>query len=234
MTCENCDPKLNYPGRLIRVNSKLDTCVVCGDKVNPYLYNGLSVEGNNMLQHGTISKSWDNYFRLICQAVASKSPCLSRKIGAILVRDRSIVSTGYNGPSRGVPHCGGERNLKDDLLITNAISKIRKNIDIPAFAAIELDKTCPRRILGFASGEGMQWCPAQHAEENAISNAARLGVSVLGSTLYMNSVIPCKNCFGTLINSGITEIVIDEVKSYDKHTEYLINNSSIKIRRFEL
>jgi dCMP deaminase len=38
-------------------------------------------------------------------AVASKSPCHSRQIGAILVRDKSIVATGYNGPPRDVPHC---------------------------------------------------------------------------------------------------------------------------------
>jgi dCMP deaminase len=80
----------------------------------------------------------------------------------------------------------------------------------------------------------MELCPAQHAEENAISNAARLGVSVLGTTLYMNCIVPCKNCFGTLINAGIVEIVVDEVNVYDKHTQYLIDNSSIKIRRFEL
>jgi len=57
-------------------------------------------------------KRWDTYFHSICIAVASKSPCLSRKIGAILVRDKSIVATGYNGPPRGVPHCGHDRNMK--------------------------------------------------------------------------------------------------------------------------
>jgi dCMP deaminase len=175
--------------------------------------------------------SWDRYFHTICEAISLKSPCLSRHIGAILVKDHSIVSTGFNGPSRGIPHCGRERNLKDTLLITNAISKIRKNCEFPA---AELDKTCPRRILEYESGTGMQWCPAQHAEENAISNAARLGVSVLGSTLYMNAPIPCKNCYGTLINAGIVEIVVDQTKVYDEHTQYLIDNSDIKIRRFEL
>ncbi len=51
--------------------------------------------------------NWDSYFLTICNAVASKSPCLSRQIGAILVRDHSIVSTGYNGPARNFPHCEG-------------------------------------------------------------------------------------------------------------------------------
>lgn len=88
--------------------------------------------------------------------------------------------------------------------------------------------------MGYESGTHMEFCPAQHAEENAVSNAARLGVSVLGSTLYMNCVIPCKNCFGTLINAGIVEIVIARTDVYDKHTQFLIDNSNIVIRRFEL
>lgn len=50
---------------------------------------------------------WDRYFNLVCDAIASKSKCLSRQIGVVIVRDHSIVSTGYNGPARGYPHCQG-------------------------------------------------------------------------------------------------------------------------------
>jgi len=57
-----------------------------------------------MLNKGSLT--WDEYFFLICQSTALKSTCLSRKIGAILVKDKSIISTGYNGPPRGIPHCG--------------------------------------------------------------------------------------------------------------------------------
>ncbi len=179
------------------------------------------------VQHGTIMNSWDNYFRQICQAVASKSPCLSRKIGAILVRDHSIVSTGFNGPSRGIPHCGHERLMKD-MVLSNLIQSPQK------YQPDRLRKECPRRVLGYESGAHMDLCPAQHAEENAISNAARLGVSVLGTTLYMNCITPCKNCFGTLINAGILEIVVDDIKLYDRHTQFLVDNSTIKIRQFNL
>jgi dCMP deaminase len=172
--------------------------------------------------------SWDSYFLQLCKTVSTKSPCLSRQIGAILVRDKSIVSTGYNGPPRGIPHCGvlrynSDKLLKDQFWIGNRYE-----------TPIGVDTTCPRRLLNISSGEGMQWCTAQHAEENAVSNAARNGVSVLGCTLYMNAPIPCKNCFGTLINAGITEIVIPEAKVYDKYTQFLIDNSTIKIREFQL
>ena len=188
MTCENCDPKTYYPGKVVRCSLDLEHCYICGSFLD-----GL------VLKAGI--RMWDQYFYTICIAVASKSPCLSRHIGAILVRDHSIVSTGFNGPSRGIPHC---------------------------------TSVCPRKFLGYASGTHLELCPAQHAEENAISNAARLGISTIGTTLYMNCIVPCKNCFGTLINAGIVEIVVDDVKVYDKHTQYLIDNSNIKIRRFEL
>ena len=169
--------------------------------------------------------NWDTYFHSICEAVSSKSPCLSRKIGAILVRDHSIISTGYNGPPRGVPHCGHPRIMKDEVL-ANELAKIDWRVS-------EINLTCPRKLMSFASGEGMQWCPAQHAEANCISNAARIGASTIGTTLYMNCVIPCKNCFGALINAGIVEIVIDNAKVYDKHTQFLIDNQNIKIREFK-
>lgn len=174
---------------------------------------------------------WDTYFHKICEAVASKSPCLSRKIGAVLVRDHSIVSTGYNGSPRGVPHCGHDRYQKDELL-SKLISNDKDYGEI--YGIKDIGNTCPRKLLGYPSGTHMELCPAQHAEENAISNAARLGVSIIESTLYMNCVIPCKNCFGTLINAGIVEIVVDETTVYDKYTQFLIDNSSIKIRKFEL
>lgn len=173
-----------------------------------------------------LNKRWDTYFHSICNAIASKSPCLSRKIGAILVRDKSIISTGYNGPPRGVPHCGHKRFAKDRIL-----DELTRGKEIGLYKSKTI---CPRKLLGYASGTHMELCPAQHAEENCVSNAARLGVSVLNSTLYMNSVIPCKNCFGTLINAGIIEVVVNEAKAYDEHTKFLIDNSNIEIREFEL
>ncbi len=48
---------------------------------------------------------WDQYFLEICQVVARRATCLRRQVGAILVRDRRILTTGYNGPPRGVRHC---------------------------------------------------------------------------------------------------------------------------------
>jgi len=52
-----------------------------------------------------IRPSWDDYFMQITHMVAGRATCLRRKVGAILVKDKRILSTGYNGPPAGMPHC---------------------------------------------------------------------------------------------------------------------------------
>ncbi len=49
--------------------------------------------------------SWDDYFMNIARVVASRSTCERKLVGAVVVRDRTILSTGYNGSIRGMPHC---------------------------------------------------------------------------------------------------------------------------------
>lgn len=49
--------------------------------------------------------SWDHYFMDIAKVVSSRSTCPRKAVGAVLVRDRTILSTGYNGSIRGMPHC---------------------------------------------------------------------------------------------------------------------------------
>ncbi len=170
--------------------------------------------------------NWDNYFYDVCVIIAKKSPCLSRKIGALIVDENNIIiSTGFNGPPSGVPHCGTERYFKDDYL--NSQIKTANNLTM-------INDTCPRKILAFKSGEGMHLCTAQHAEQNAVTNAAINGVKVQNCTLYLNAPIPCNKCFGILINLRIKEIVAESIDLYDKQTEFFINKSNIKIRKFNL
>jgi len=49
--------------------------------------------------------SWDEYFMQMAELTAKRSTCLRRKVGAIIVQDRHIISTGYNGAPRGIKHC---------------------------------------------------------------------------------------------------------------------------------
>ena len=49
--------------------------------------------------------SWDAYFMSIAQVVSTRSTCQRKYVGAVIVRDKTILSTGYNGSIRGMPHC---------------------------------------------------------------------------------------------------------------------------------
>jgi dCMP deaminase len=49
--------------------------------------------------------SWDSYFLEIASVIAGRSTCLRRKVGAILVKDKRLLTTGYNGAPAGLKHC---------------------------------------------------------------------------------------------------------------------------------
>ena len=58
--------------------------------------------------------SWDEYFMNIAREVSSRSTCDRKFVGAVIVRDKSILGTGYNGSIRGLPHCDEEGHLMED------------------------------------------------------------------------------------------------------------------------
>ncbi len=58
---------------------------------------------------------WDEYFMQVAGVVATRSTCLRRNIGAVIVRDKRILATGYNGAPTGLPHCIDVGCLKDKL-----------------------------------------------------------------------------------------------------------------------
>jgi dCMP deaminase len=59
--------------------------------------------------------SWDEYFMEITRLVVSRSTCLRRQVGAIIVKDKKILATGYNGAPSGLPHCLEAGCLRDEL-----------------------------------------------------------------------------------------------------------------------
>ena len=97
---------------------------------------------------------WDKYFFQFAELASQRSTCLRRKVGAVLVKDKMVIATGYNGPPRGVPHCD------------------------------ELPGGCTREAMNVPSGYRHELCRGLHAEQNAIIQAARSGVNINGSELY--------------------------------------------------
>ena len=121
---------------------------------------------------------WDEYFMEMAVLTAKRSTCLRRNVGAVIVQEKHIVATGYNGAPRGLAHCG-ERG------------------------------GCLRQKLGIPSGQKHELCRALHAEQNAIIQAATLGQSIEGATIYITHQ-PCIICAKMIINAGIKKIVVKE------------------------
>jgi len=61
--------------------------------------------------------SWEDYFMELADIAAKRSTCLRRQMGAVLVRDRRVLSTGYNGPPRGMVHCDEIGCLREQMKI---------------------------------------------------------------------------------------------------------------------
>jgi dCMP deaminase len=130
--------------------------------------------------------SKDLYYLGIAKEVSKRSTCFRRAIGAIIVRDDQIISTGY---------VGSPRKTKDSLE----------------------HGFCLRDKLGIPHGQRYELCRSVHAEQNAIINAARAGVSLLGGDMYVYgsapdtaapvNAFPCYICKKMLINCGLRRVV---------------------------
>jgi dCMP deaminase len=132
---------------------------------------------------------WHNYFMKIAKIVAERSTCNRAKIGTIIVKERNIISTGYNGAPSGLPHC-----TEVGCLIYTS-----KNPDD------EEEQNCFRTI---------------HAEINAIALAAKNGICIEGSDIYITAS-PCYHCLKVLINVGIKNIYYDKPYKIEKIQEML-------------
>jgi len=123
--------------------------------------------------------SWDEYFMQMAELARTRSTCLRRGVGAVIVKDNHVLATGYNGAPSGLSHCS--------------------------------ETGCIREQMKIPSGQHHELCRALHAEQNAIIQAAKMGVKIDGATLYCTTQ-PCIICTKMIINAGIKRVVI--VESY--------------------
>lgn len=65
--------------------------------------------------------SWDDYFLEILEVVKKRSTCMRRKVAAIIVRDKRIIATGYNGAPSGVGHCGEMGCLREEMEVPSGV-----------------------------------------------------------------------------------------------------------------
>jgi dCMP deaminase len=115
-------------------------------------------------------------FMELAEKAAGKSNCIRRSVGAVIVAQELVVSTGWNG----LPESRGDCR----------------------------EAGCPRCINGGDTGSGYETCICIHAEQHAIADAARRGVSTDGCTMYVN-LRPCMQCLAIARASGVRRIFFD-------------------------
>lgn len=125
--------------------------------------------------------SWKQYFMNITYLIATRSSCSRRKVGAVLVKDKRILATGYNGAPKGLPHCQ----------------------TVPGS-----EYECLRNKYNVPSGQKQELCRGLHAEQNALIQAANYGVSTENAIMFCN-LTPCIVCSKMMINAGISKIFFD-------------------------
>lgn len=116
------------------------------------------------------------YFMGIAQAVRERADCRGQKVGAIIVVDDRIVSTGYNGTPTKMKNCSDGGCLR-----------------------------CANRDKTYKSGTAYDLCICVHAEQNAILSAARFGISVQGGTVY-STTQPCFGCLKEMLQARIVAV----------------------------
>ena len=141
--------------------------------------------------------SWDEYFFEIMHTVAKRATCNRGRCGAVIVKNKNILATGYVGSPPGLPHC-------DDVghLMTKT-----KHPD-----GVERDH-CVRTT---------------HAEQNAIAQAAKNGISLDGATLYVK-MEPCFSCAKQVIGVGIKRIVCYKKYHAGQETRKMLKRAGVSL-----
>lgn len=144
---------------------------------------------------------WDKRFMEIARTVATWSSCFqeNRQVGAVIAKNKRIMTTGYNGASSGIKSCK-EKGV------------------------------CLRRELNIPSGTRHELCYATHAEQNAIIQAARMGICIDGATLYCTHQ-PCSICTKMIINSGISRVVFEQGYP-DEFSIELFNEAGVTVEKY--
>ncbi|MBI4009345.1 cytidine/deoxycytidylate deaminase family protein [Candidatus Roizmanbacteria bacterium] len=147
--------------------------------------------------------SWDTYFLNLAHVVKDRSNCLRMSVGVVIVRDKHIIATGYNGTPAGIKNCidgGCERCLHRE-----------KNI--------------------LKENERKDLCICVHSEQNALLQSAYHGVSTKGAILY-STTSPCLQCAKAIINSGISSVVYEGEHQDDLGLK-LLQSAHVEVRQFK-
>ena len=152
-----------------------------------------------MKENANKRPSWDEYFIKLTEVISSRGTCDRGYAGAILVKNKRILSTGYVGAPAGCKHCDG--------------------VGHEMHTVINEDGTQSRHCIR-----------TSHAEQNAIVQAARSGISTEGATLYCK-MVPCYVCAKMIINAGIKRVVAENDYHAGKRSKEIFKEAGVKFEQ---
>ena len=141
--------------------------------------------------------SWDEYFMSVAKVVATRATCDRGRSGAVITRDKHILTTGYVGAPPGIAHC-------DE--VGHEIHKVTNE-----------DGT-----------ESNHCVRTTHAEQNAIVQAARIGIALEGATLYCK-MTPCYVCAKLIITAGIVRVVAEKDYHASARTKEIFKEAGVEL-----
>ena len=145
-------------------------------------------------------KLWDRDFIEIAKIISEHSTCCRKKVGCVIVKDRRIISTGYNGTPSGMKHCNERFKIKD--------------IESPIFMELHHKFATKYEI---------------HAEQNAIAELSKNGVSGVGAT---TTLAPCSMCSKLIAAAGIKRVVYLYDYDRDMSGPEFLKEYKLKIEKF--
>lgn len=162
------------------------------------------------------------------------SYCERRKVGAVITRDNGIISHGYNGTAPGQENvceykvitcpCGADIDVSDvkyNYVTSSSYSKPTGTINC---------HNCGLSNRFTEDFTKLKTHPyVMHAEANAITRAARLGIALEGSDIY-TTTLPCNECAKMIVSSGIKKVYYVESYKADLTVKYLKDNKIELIR----
>lgn len=159
---------------------------------------------------------WDNYFIEMARLVSTRGTCDRAKVGSVIVKDKRVLATGYNGSLPGQPHCDDGKPPRYICIACDYYCECQKDyekgvVSVCPNCGMKLEYY-PRTDHDMEEGHCVR---VIHSEANAIAQAAKLGHSVDGASIYCTH-LPCWNCYKLLVSAGIKEIVYAESYRPDK------------------
>lgn len=146
--------------------------------------------------------SWDEYFMEIMHTVSKRATCDRGRSGCVIAKDNQLLVSGYVGSPKGLKHCDEEGHIIKKVMHIDEGERISEH--------------CVRTV---------------HAEQNAICQAAKRGISIDGATLYCR-MTPCRTCSMLIINCGIVRVVCEKKYQLAMESEEILEKAGIKIDYF--